>query len=771
MDTPVSQASTFLKRLDHTTERFCFRTFSETPDASGPSLAANFQGTFQECYTGLQDRNTRGAGVFVVINEGGQKKDDITRVRAVFADTDGADIAPIIAALPPHIAVNSSPGKGHVYWLVTEDFPLDQFKPVQLAIAEQFGTDKSVTDLPRVMRLPGFNHNKADPYLVRLLHVSDTLPRYSYDELVSGLKLNIGPTNNQPLATQSQRLNFGDLGYVKPDFVSDGNRNTEVLRYVAHLRGSGIFEDEVRAKVQAFNATKCQPPLNDNEVEQILSRYPEQANTRPSQMPPGDWPEPEAIKPALPAVPAFDLDMLPNTFRPFVEDAADLMDAPPDFLAVPLMVAAAATLGNRWCIAPKAQDHGWLVTPVLWGAIVGPPGAKKSPCLTKALAPLQAIEEHLAANFHTVLQRYEVDKIAYQQAKKLAEDAARNNLPIPPVPLAPQMPQPERLVVNDFSYQKLGDIHHWSPRGVAVVSDEIVGVMNAMETKGQEAARPFFLAAWNGDQTYRIDRIGRDSNLIDRLAIYLIGGMQPDKLQRYVRQATQGGDGNDGLMQRFQLLVWPDAPSEWRYVDRPHDQQAVDDVSAAIFRLRDLKPSDVNARNSLDGKYAFLRFSAQAQPLFVAVMSSYERAARNSGYSTSLQAHFAKYPRLVAALALVIHLVDGGVGPVSIDATTKAANWSKYLALHAERAYASGNNRSAVSAKALAEKIKAGKLASGFTQRTVERKGWQDLSDRADIEAALAWLIDANWLREEVPASGTGSRSKVYIINPRVNSA
>ena len=39
-------------------------------------------------------------------------------------------------------------------------------------------------------------------------------------------------------------------------------------------------------------------------------------------------------------------------------------------------------------------------------------------------------------------------------------------------------------------------------------------------------------------------------------------GMHPAKLQRYVEQAVFGGKFDDGLMQRFQLLVWPDIPKE-----------------------------------------------------------------------------------------------------------------------------------------------------------------------------------------------------------------
>ena len=68
-------------------------------------------------------------------------------------------------------------------------------------------------------------------------------------------------------------------------------------------------------------------------------------------------------------------------------------------------------------------------------------------------------------------------------------------------------------------------------------------------------------------------------------------------------------------------------------------------------------------------------------------------------------------------------------------------------------------------AKALADKLKAGVLPSGFTRRTLMRKQWHGLTRGEEIDAALGYLVDAKWLREELTASGNGSRSQIYIIN------
>jgi hypothetical protein len=242
--------------------------------------------------------------------------------------------------------------------------------------------------------------------------------------------------------------------------------------------------------------------------------------------------------------------------------------------------------------------------------------------------------------------------------------------------------------------------------------------------------------------------------------------MQPGKLQKYVSQATQGGNSDDGLMQRFQLLVWPDVSSEWVNVDRYHDQQAINDVMAAFTRLRDLTPGDVNAKEDPFGGPAYLKFDADAQKMFNKAWTRFEKLVRSGKHSPALEAHFSKYPRMIAALALVIHLVDGGVGPVGVIATNKAIGWAGYLAMHANRAYGASNNATAQSAKALAEKIEQGSVKSGFTARYVQRKGWQYLSTKDDVAAALEWLIDTDWIIAE-EKKGKGNPTKVYIINPK----
>ena len=107
-------------------------------------------------------------------------------------DLDGSPIQPILDLaedLQPHIIIESSPNRWHAYWLVN-NCSLEQFKPLQQALAAKFNGDKAVNDLPRVMRLAGFSHNKGEPFITRINTMQDDLYPYSVNKLIVGLGLN-----------------------------------------------------------------------------------------------------------------------------------------------------------------------------------------------------------------------------------------------------------------------------------------------------------------------------------------------------------------------------------------------------------------------------------------------------------------------------------------------------------------------------------------------------------------------------------------------------
>jgi hypothetical protein len=183
-DIDLDEAQRFLDVLEPGSVSFTFQTFPDKNDAAQQfALTCVLHGSLNEHSKALASLNRRGAGIFVMVNEGDGKvhpgsktcrtASNVIRIRAVFVDLDGSPLDPVLkAAVSPSIIVASSPGRWHAYWLL-EDCPLDLFKPIQTALADKFSADPKVTDLPRVMRLPGFLHQKRDPFMTKLVDTTE----------------------------------------------------------------------------------------------------------------------------------------------------------------------------------------------------------------------------------------------------------------------------------------------------------------------------------------------------------------------------------------------------------------------------------------------------------------------------------------------------------------------------------------------------------------------------------------------------------------------
>lgn len=199
---PPAEAARFLFALDPTATAWTFQTFDDSPEKRG-ALARTLHGTLAEHATPLASLSAAGAGVFFTVNETdgkGRKAENITRVRAVFADLDNPppDILERLRAdpLPPSILIESSPGKLHAYWLA-DGVELAEFKSLQQAIARTWpGSDPTVCDLPRVLRLPGFTHRKGEPQPVKLLEA--LCRRYNRAELLERYPLAPTPAPAPP---------------------------------------------------------------------------------------------------------------------------------------------------------------------------------------------------------------------------------------------------------------------------------------------------------------------------------------------------------------------------------------------------------------------------------------------------------------------------------------------------------------------------------------------------------------------------------------------
>jgi len=230
------------------------------PDIKKQSIPTNI-------IQGLEKLNSMKACISMTINESdgnGRKKENITKVRACWADFDGVPL-PKDFDEEPSMIVETSPGRFHVYYL-TNDVPLDAFSTLQEGIAKKFGSDPQVKDLPKCMRMPGFLHQKKEPFMVRIVQYSGNL--FSF-----GLLVELFP----PL----QRKQWSAPKYITPvkfdgnyEFkgsygVSSGSRNCHIAKRIGGMIKKGLPWDviEVEAMKEAY---ACDPPLSEYETRNIL---------------------------------------------------------------------------------------------------------------------------------------------------------------------------------------------------------------------------------------------------------------------------------------------------------------------------------------------------------------------------------------------------------------------------------------------------------------------------------------------------------------------
>lgn len=487
------------------------------------------------------------------------------------------------------------------------------------------------------------------------------------------------------------------------------------------------------------------------------------------------WPEPAPLGDELRPVRPFDLSFLPASFRPVVEDISDRMQTPPDFAAASIIVALGACVGRRAHITPKAQDTSWERPGNLWGAIIAPPGFMKSPVQRAMTAPLAQIEDVWRAGFEAELSQYELQRVIEEQHysawKESVKAAYKKGASVPAQPANTAVaPKQKRLLLCDATFEKLHEILAANPAGVLVLRDELTGWLADLDRTGREGERAFFLQAWNGDSSFTVDRIGRGSIHVPAACVSLLGSIQPARLRSYLIDTVAGGPGDDGLFQRFQVMVWPDPPRDWKLVDRPADSVALATAEKVFFALSKLSPDN----------FVRVRFADDAQQLFFAWLAKLENKVRIEGaLHPALVSHLAKYRSLMPTLAMNFALADraaSGTGIaddeiVPLEHAQQAVDLCAYLESHAHRVYACIISPEARAARELARHIQSRDVPEAFRARDIYRRGWTGLDTRDRADAALGVLEDADWIRAaQIAATESGGRpTEIWTVNPRVH--
>ena len=161
--------------------------------------------------------NKSGSGVGVCINQvkGTRSNKNIKSIRALYVDYDlDTSENPFNQEPKPHVVIQTSPLRYHAYWKIS-DCSLEQFPLIQKALAifcygpgvKREDVDFGTCAAGGVMRCPGFIHQKAEPFLSRIVEVNEG-PDYSVNDLIQAYGLILEPPKQEKPDTFKTKLGF-----------------------------------------------------------------------------------------------------------------------------------------------------------------------------------------------------------------------------------------------------------------------------------------------------------------------------------------------------------------------------------------------------------------------------------------------------------------------------------------------------------------------------------------------------------------------------------
>jgi hypothetical protein len=441
-----------------------------------------------------------------------------------------------------------------------------------------------------------------------------------------------------------------------------------------------------------------------------------------------------AVEPFRP----FPVNALPEPLRGFVAVGAKAIGCDSSYVALPLLTAVAASIGNTRRIQLK---RGWAAPPILWVAIVGESGTAKTPAFKLAMRSMQerqqrALERHAEAlkDYETEVARYEKALAEWRRDKNTTDDPSEK----------PEAPQAERCIVSDTTVEALAPLLFANPRGLLLSRDELAGWIGSFDRYaggqgGADAAH--WLSMHNGESLIVDRKTGNPRTIfVPQAAVCVCGGIQPAILHRALGVEHR----ESGLAARILLTCPPRMAKRWTEADI--DPAAEAEIARLLDRLYELQPV---AGDDGETRPVFVGLSPEAKAEWMAYYNAH--AQEQADLAGELSAAWSKLEEYAARLALVVHCVRWASGdPTLMNASVvDGASMAAGIALttwfkgEARRVYAMlGESNDDRDRRRLCEWIE--RKGGSATAREVQM-GCRWLRESGAAEAALEDLAKSGW--------------------------
>ncbi len=628
----------------------------------------------------------------------------------------------------------------------------------------------------KVNLLPGVDIRADGGYIVAPPSLHQSGERYKWDSIFVETKRAPDWLITLCLAPKKELTALSDASAQMKEpslFVAQGARNSFLCSMAGSMLRYGLNQKAMLSLLHEINQLACHPVLEAQEVSNIAHSIFHYAPSAIEET----WGKIVPVGLLYEHPPRMNFALIPLKLQPWISDIAKRMQIPFELICVPAIVAFGSVIGKKIKIHPKSKCNEWAVQPTLWGAVVARPGTLKSPAIAAALKPLEALvkKEHLL--FEEKSKKWAIQKsiktatieaikgqITRCQNHKEESDLLKKQLMDMEEDIMNNTPVCKRYKTNDATVEKLVELLTENPNGLLLVRDELSGWLATFSKAGKEGDREFWLQSWAGQGTYTVDRVGRGTTHAPSLCLSVFGAIQPDKLECLITKSIHSYD--DGLLQRFQLIVCPQITEKWENHDVSADNLARENVEQLFEEVAKFQPEEQNG-------FVALHFSQEAQGQFDLWIANLEDGFRREERSSSpYEGHLSKYRSLVPALALIFEIMQSGCEAmvVSLKSLELSMAWMDYLIPHAQKIYQVEKYHSdRESIQSFIQKLKAKKIYDGMTIRAISRSSWEGLRTKDQIESALEFFVQNHWIKI-VEIKTMGRPAQAIRLNPSLLS-
>jgi hypothetical protein len=352
----------------------------------------------------------------------------------------------------------------------------------------------------------------------------------------------------------------------------------------------------------------------------------------------------------------FPKGLFPPVIEDFVHDAARAQGLCTDYLYNAYISVLSVLIGNRYAVHVTGP---WIERPLVWVALIGQSGIKKTPAIKLMFSPLNEIEK--------------MNYLGYKQSLKEYEEAVKAG------DVGRDKPISQQMIVDDTTMEALCDVLGRNTSGVIMKKDELMTlIFEAGRYSKSNGSEERLLSIFSGE-SISINRKGNDlHDLIDRPFVSLIGGVQPEVLKKLFAD----GRSENGFVNRL-LFALPEV------LVRTMPQYSANDEFAANYQNHIRMAYVQNEKNTTgDESPILLPMSTEALKAFKAWQRDFNYRKH---FDVSYDGYLSKLEAYAVRLAFIVEyswsvLIGGKPESISLDSMNKALEMCSYYFQSYQRA-------------------------------------------------------------------------------------